>query len=584
VRYRADALTLQGKSGLVREGWGRLGAAVVMATILVCACGPTTAPASTAAPVAGRSAAAVTAAPLAGGTVTSVIGTSPFITMDPAKADTVVAIEQVFMVFEPLLRFDPVTLRPVPGAARELPTVSADGLSYRLTLRDGLVFSDRTAIRAEDFAFGLSRLCDPSLGASYAAALFAVIGCADWSAMPVTSSPEVLAAGRKRLITEGIRVLSERELEIVLREPASYFTSILALWLAVPIRQRDVERGGANWWADPATLIGNGPFVLSEFTPGERMTFGRNERSRTPAKLEKWTKLIIDDSAKALDAYRNGTADFIRVGAAQRSAVATDAALRRELHVFATAATTILKPNHARPPLDDPNVRLAFAKSFDRGAFVRDIQPSAAVAASFIPLGVPGHDPDDSAQRFDPAAARELLARSRYAGSFPEVIWNYRADRPQAAAQANWFAEQWKRHLGVTITPRAVTFNELQGALRSLTTTPHFEPGTWLMDYPHQHNWLSHWFSADGELAAHNGYQNPEVFQVLRAADREQDARARDALYLRAGRLVSAEAGMIWVSHPTTAILVRPRVRDLHFGPLDEGGQQRPGEVYLASP
>jgi oligopeptide transport system substrate-binding protein len=504
--------------------------------------------------------------------------------MDPAKADTDVAIEQVRMIFEPLLRFDPDTLRPVPGAARELPTVSADGLRYRLALRDGLVFSDRVAIRAADFAYGLSRICDPSLGASYAASAFAIVGCADWSAMPVTSSPEVLASGRRRLMTDGIRVLSERDLEIVLREPASYFTSILALWFAVPTRQRDVERGGVNWWTDPATLVGNGPFVLSEFTPGERIVFGRNELSRTPAKLAKWTKLIMDDGAKALEAYRDGTVDFVRVGPAYRSAVTADAALRSELHVFSGGATTTLKPNHARPPLDDPLVRLAFAKAFDRDAFVRDIQPAAAVAASFIPLGVPGHDPDDVAQRFDPAAARELLARSRYADSFPEVIWNYRADRPQAAAQATWFTEQWKRNLGVTITPRGVTFNELQGALRSLTTTPHFEPSTWLMDYPHQHNWLSWWFSGDGELAAHNGYQNAEVFQLLQAADREPDLKARDALYLRAGRLISGEAGMIWVSHPTTAIVVRPRVRDLHFGPMDQGGQQRPGEVYLASP
>jgi oligopeptide transport system substrate-binding protein len=518
---------------------------------------------------------------------TALGGNSTFLTWDPAKTEAAPAIEQVLMVYEPLLRFDPVTLRPVAGAARDLPSISPDGLRYRLTLRDGLVFSDRVPVRAQDFAYGLSRFCDPTIGSPYAAAAFAINGCADWAAMAPTAAPDVLAGGSRRLMNEGIRVLSDRELEIVLREPASYFSSILGLWLAVPIRQQDVERGGVNWWSDPATLVGNGSFVLQEFTPGERIVFKRSETARIPAKVRTWTKLLIEEpfADKILDAYRAGTLDYMGVSGAQLATVANDAVLRADLQVVDSGTTTHIKLNLARAPFDDANVRLAFAKSIDREAYTKELRPFARVATSFIPPGVPGHDPDDTVQRFDPQAARELLGQSRYAGSLPKpLIWNYRADRPAAGVLAKWFADQWRQHLGVDIELRAVTLTQLQADLRAIETTPHFEHGTWIMDYPHQHNWLSHFFGFDGLITAFNGYRNADVGELLRSADRETNERTRDALYLRAARTISSEAANIWLAYLPSALVVRPRVRSLYLSAFDSGGFWRPGEVYVSAP
>ena len=41
-------------------------------------------------------------------------------------------------------------LRPVPALARDLATVSADGLTWTLRLRDGVKFHDGTALTADD--------------------------------------------------------------------------------------------------------------------------------------------------------------------------------------------------------------------------------------------------------------------------------------------------------------------------------------------------------------------------------------------------------------------------------------------------
>ena len=77
--------------------------------------------------------------------------------IDPQQVSIVIQAAVVYLVFEPLLTFDVVTLRPAAGAA-ELPTISADGMTYRFTLRPNLTYSDGQPVKAYDFAYGISRI------------------------------------------------------------------------------------------------------------------------------------------------------------------------------------------------------------------------------------------------------------------------------------------------------------------------------------------------------------------------------------------------------------------------------------------
>jgi oligopeptide transport system substrate-binding protein len=514
-----------------------------------------------------------------GGDLTSAIG--PRIpTLDPSQSVSTGSIEQVLMVFEPLLRFDPVTSRPIPGAAAALPVVTPDGLHYRVTLRNDLLYSDGVSVRAQDFAYSLSRLCDPAERAPYASLAFQIVGCTEWHRMKATEPPAALAAGRHRLLTEGLRVRSERELEIVLREPAAYFVAILGLWVAVPIREYDVERGGRSWWADPATYVGNGPFKLKAFTPDERIVFERNPRARVPAKLASWTKLLLD-SSKWVDSYRAGTSDLVRIpgAAAALKTVDEDALLRRDLRKVTVPCTTYVALNTIRPPLDDVNVRLALAKSVDRDVFVRDMQPPKQAATTFIPPGSPGHDASDDVQRFDPAAARQLLARSRYPAAQLTMTFEYvKDDNAGPARIAPWLAGEWKRNLGIDVAMREVAPSEYVKGFPREESRPSFILGGWCQDYPDQQNWLSTIFASDNTLGPFLGtvYHNDEVDGLLYKADRERDPAARDALYLRASRAISADAVWIWLAFNVNAFLVRPTIRDLY-----EGGSAWPELVWV---
>ena len=167
------------------------------------------------------------------GEITTNTGSEPD-TIDPQKESFVNEVAQTMQVYEALLTFDPKTLKPIAAAAKELPKLSSDGLTYTFTLRDGLKYSDGSPVTAKDFAFGFTRLCDPNVAGEYAFTGYIIVGCEDWSTMDTKKASQAeLTAAKGKL---GIKVNGDKEISFTLTEKAPYFLSIAALWVGVPVR------------------------------------------------------------------------------------------------------------------------------------------------------------------------------------------------------------------------------------------------------------------------------------------------------------------------------------------------------------
>ena len=54
----------------------------------------------------------------------------------------------------------------VPGLAKDMPEISADGKTYKLTLRPNMKYSDGTPIKASDFTYAIKRLFKANSGGS----------------------------------------------------------------------------------------------------------------------------------------------------------------------------------------------------------------------------------------------------------------------------------------------------------------------------------------------------------------------------------------------------------------------------------
>ena len=485
--------------------------------------------------------------------------------IDPQRESYINEIAQTMMVFEALMTFDTKTLRPIPAAAKDQPKVSSDGLTYTYTLRDGLKYSDGSPVTAKDFAYGFTRNCDPNIGGDYAATTYSIVGCEDWSNMdPKKATPAELAAAKAKvgISTDG------NSITFKLIEPAPYFNSIAGIWVGVPSRESDVTKGGDKW-TEPATFIGNGPFKLTEWKHNEKLVFERNDNYRTPAKLKKWTKVMINEGAVAFAAYRNNELDAVGISAEDLRAVDSDPDLKAQVRDVPGSSTYYYGFNAKRAPFTDPKVRLAFAKAIDRQAYITDVVKIGAPAESFIPPGQPGYDKDDHAQKFDPAAAKANLAASSFVGK-PElqgIKFTYSASA-RGKTRIEWAQQQWKTNLGIEVIPDPVagtTFSQLN---KKAETTPALFFLGWGADYPDQQDWLTTVFLSNSSVT-HVGYNNPEFDKLVRAADKEPNATKRDDTYRQASRILSKDAPVAFLFYSATKYLLKPYVKGLTDTAID---------------
>jgi len=505
-------------------------------------------------------------------------------TIDPHKASFLGEIGVVMQVFEGLMTLDPKTLKPIPAAAAKDPEVSADGLTYKYTLRDGLKFSDGTALTAKDFAYGYTRTCSPQNAGDYAFVLFIVKGCDKWYHMdPKKETPAALDAAKAEL---GIKVLSPKELEFTLIEPAAYFPSITYMWVGMPARESDVTKGGEKW-TEPATYIGNGPFRLAEWKHNERMVFERNTNYRQEVKLKKKTQVMIVEGAVAFAAYRSNELDITGISAEDQRAIDSDPALKAQLSDSGGSCSFYYGFNNSKPPFDDAKVRLAFAKSFDREAYIKDVQKIGQPAkAGFIRHGFPGYDETDTIQKFDVAAAKTLVGQSKYGAltnaAFSGLKITY-SSSARTKARMEWVQQQWKNNLGVDVALDPVDSTAYTALTKKPETTPQIFFLGWCADFPDQQNWhTTVWITKSGISAGRVGYSNPEFDKIVREADKEKDKAKRDELYNKAGKILSTDAPAAWVYYDASPVLRKPWVKGITSTAIDSvTGQMRLWEIYV---
>lgn len=508
-------------------------------------------------------------------------------TLDPQKGGFATDISIMRQLFRGLVYFDG-DLNLVAAAAKEVPSVanggiSGDGLTYTFELRDDLVWSDGTPLTAHDWEYSLKRFFDPSLGgAQYyqsfyydiegAPAYHMALGTPD---QPNTPTDAELLALRDGV---GVEAVDDDTLEVRLSDESNTFLYLVALWPCYPVNQEAVESLG-DAWTQGGNLVGNGPFVLTEWTHDQQLVLERNPYYWGPQPgLERLEFVVIPDDTAAYQAYRNGEIDFTAAPPAQLQTLKNDPEFRSE----AELSTFALQFNTAQEPFDDPVVRRAFARAIDRQAYVDLVAQGFGVPTTgWIPPGIPGSDPDvGAALSFDPEAAQSLLAEAGYpeGQGLPDIVLTTVA-MDMGTLSAEFVQEQFRQNLGIDIQIEALDPPSYQMAYGTGQFQMTFMG--WTGDYPHPENWIRDLFhtGASGNLA---GYSNPEVDELIDEAAAGDNTAAVVALYWEAQRIILDEdSALAPIYHPTSAFLIKSQVQGLAFTATDGGIK---GDVLLASP
>ena len=199
-----------------------------------------------------------------------------------------------------LVRVNRATTELEPWLAEKW-TASDDGRSYTLTLRDGLSWSDGTPFTSADVLFSFQALYDPR-SASPMASSMKVGGqplgvTAPDARTVVVSFPETFGPGLR--MVDALPILPKHKLEAAFN--AGTF---------------------AKAWAPdtpPSDLVGLGPFVLTQYQPGERLVFDRNprywrrdDRGVQLPYVDRLTIELLPDQDAELLRLQSGQSDFMQ--------------------------------------------------------------------------------------------------------------------------------------------------------------------------------------------------------------------------------------------------------------------------------
>jgi peptide/nickel transport system substrate-binding protein len=135
---------------------------------------------------------------------------------------------------------------------------SPDGLTHTLHLRKGVQWSDGTPFTAADVAFSLQAAMDPKAGS----VITSVLVAGGKPIMVATPTPDTVTLSFASPSGPGLRMLDQVTILPKHKLEAAYAKGEFAkAW------------GAAT---PPADIVGLGPFVLKEYTPGQRLVFDRN--------------------------------------------------------------------------------------------------------------------------------------------------------------------------------------------------------------------------------------------------------------------------------------------------------------------
>ena len=306
--------------------------------------------------------------------------------MDPAIANTQASWSLLDLTCARLMTYPdrqpPQSYRLVPEVAAAPPKVSNGGKTYTFALRRGFRFSDGKPVDARAFARGINRTLAPdlkSLGTRY---MDDIVGARAVLAGRATSARGVVPHGY-RLVVRLVRPLGD----FPARTSMPFFCAV------PPNLPADPEGRGA--------FPGSGPYYVSEYRPGQRVTLKRNRyyRGKRPHLVDGFTADLTGSSPQdVLDRIEDGRADWGVIPPPLY--FAPDRALVRKYGLNKTQF--FLRPGYTMrafmlntsSPLfkGNPALRKAINYAVDRTAFT-GTDPLTRVTDQFLPAQLPGfHD------------------------------------------------------------------------------------------------------------------------------------------------------------------------------------------------
>ena len=445
---------------------------------------------------------------------------------------------------------------------------SEDGLSYTFTIRDDAKWSQTgNPVRAQDFEFAWKRNADPATGGSYQ--WFTETAC--------LKNGAAITAGEMSPDELGVKAVDDKTLVVELDTPCPIFEQLMTSLCFYPIEQEFFESCGENFATSADTINCNGAFVITDYqVSGTTIRAEKNPDyyAADEVTLDGIEWQVIQDAQTAAMNYDNATVDVVGLtGSLIETYQEDDAFMTRS-----DGYSWYLAPNFNVAGLENKNIRLALAKSFDKDAICTGILKDGSTPADFVipsglavssagvdyreAAGAEGYD----AFKYDVAAAQEYWKTGLEELGTDSLTYTLTCDDPESCQLiAQFLQDQWQTNLpGLTIElkvePKKARLDDMQKGNFDIGLT------RWGPDYADPMTYLDIWESSS--VTNYEKWSNADYDAVIASAKTgelalEADARWEELVKLEG--MLADDVVLFPIYSQSKALMIAPEVKGIEF-------------------
>jgi oligopeptide transport system substrate-binding protein len=479
--------------------------------------------------------------------------------MDTSKATAQAAFTFINAFNEGLYRVDKDG-KAQPALAKDMPKISADGLTYTIDLRDAN-WSDGQPVKAQDFVYSFKRTLDPATQAQYS---FIVAWIKGGAAVTSAKTPADVKKAQDAL---GVKAINDKQLEIKLERPVAFFTQLLGFSSFFPQREDFVIAAGDKYGAEADKVIGAGPFKLVSWNHDQSLQLVKNDKYWDAANVS-LTKIdvnIVKDINTGFNLYETNAADLTQIQGEQQKLYAgkPDVQVKKEL------TNAYLQMSEKKPFLQNVKIRQALSMAIDRDAFAATVLNNGSVASTgLVPFGTADGNggefrktAGDIQPKFDAAKAKTLLAEGLAELKLTALPqFKLMADDTATAKKSvEFIISQWQTNLGINVVgdpvPHKLRLENSKNRNYDVVVS------LWGADYNDPMTFLDMWITG-GEFNEAD-WSNPQYDALVKSAQAEIDPAKRTKSLVDAEKILINEMPVAPLYFRSLPYLVKPNLQNV---------------------
>ena len=417
--------------------------------------------------------------------------------VDPQLSYTVEGWEVLWNTYVPLLTYrhqkGEAGTDVVPGLAKDMPQISPEGTTYKLTLRPNMKYSDGTPIKAGDFTYAIKRLFKANSGGS----VFyeGIVGATDFA--------EGKADGISGIVTDD----ATGDITITLDKPNGTFTNVLGLTFAAPVPPSTPLDKDATNNPPPSS----GPFMISKVDAPNSLVLERNPQFKTvkdagatevpDAQVDKITVAQNKNNSAQVTGVEQNKIDYMQSPPDADRLSEVKAKFADRFRLENSINTYYFWMNTKTAPFNDVRVRQAINYAIDPEALNRVFGGRLHPTQQILPPGMPGYDEFKLYPGPDMNKAKALLAEANPADKNITVWTDDEPDRKRIGE----YYHDLLNELGFNAQLKVISGDVYFTTIGNLST-PDLDTGfaDWFQDFPHPDDFFRPLLNGENILPTNN--------------------------------------------------------------------------------